>query len=122
MNGAGTLSPEVLGLDELEALFGPGVMVELAGPDPYESVALPELAELAEIARRERLIAMLQGEQLVAMAAFVHAEDAIGMRDSAFAEIALCLGVAHRTADARVGERVGSRRALARDPAFVVRG
>ncbi|HEX3829216.1 MAG TPA: DUF222 domain-containing protein, partial [Sporichthyaceae bacterium] len=103
--------PEVLGWEDLEAMFGPGVVADLAGPDPFYSVARPELDPLDEIARGERLIAMLQGEQLTAMAAFVHGEAAGRELEealaSASAEIALVLGVAHRTADARVGDALG---------------
>src|SRR5258708_18226062 len=102
MAGIAVLSPEVLGWDELEAMFGLGVVAELAGPDRYGAAVLPESDALDEIARCERLIAIIQGNQLAAMAAFVHAETAgrrsgrelDGARDSAYAEIALMLGVA----------------------------
>src|SRR6201747_1830852 len=113
-------SPEVLGWDELEAMFGPDVVAELAGPDPYESVVSPEVDPLDVIARCERLIAMLQGEQLSAMASFMHTQTvgrAWGRESetafaSAFAEIRLVLGVAPSTSDSRVGEAVDLARRL----------
>jgi hypothetical protein len=96
-------------------MFGPGVVAELTGSELYDSAVLPESDALDEIARCERLIAILQGNQLAAMAAFVHAETAgrrsgrefDGARDSAYTEIALTLGVAPRTSDSRVGEALG---------------
>src|SRR3977135_1728934 len=119
MSGAAVSAPEILGWEELEAMFGPGVVAELTGPGLYASGVLPPINELVdaldEIARCERLMAMVQGNQLAAMAAFVHAETA-GRRsgreldwalDSAYAEIALMLGVAPQTSDSRVGEALG---------------
>jgi len=119
MTATAVLAPDVLGWEELEAMFGPGVVAELTGPELYDSVILPPIDELVdaldEIARCERLIAKVQGNQLAAMAAFVHAETAgrrsgrefDGALASAYAEIALMLGVAPRTSDSRVGEALG---------------
>jgi hypothetical protein len=66
---------------------------------------------LAEIARCEEQIAMLHGRQIRAMARFVAAavtdpdyDEPEHAEASAFAEIALVLGVSPRTSDGRVGE------------------
>jgi hypothetical protein len=112
MSTAANTELGVLGWAELEAMFGVETAAELAGPDPWDDTPLDPLAE---ITRCERRIAMLAGEQLAAMVAFVHSEtdgcepgqETDGARDGAYAQIALCLGVAHRTSDSRVDVALG---------------
>jgi hypothetical protein len=73
-----------------------------------------EAYDLACVTRYERHVAGLQGEQTVAMAGFVASyvcdhqvwfpsAEPDAARRSAYAEIALALGIADRTSDARVG-------------------
>jgi hypothetical protein len=107
--------------DELAAWFaldapecdGPGELFECWSPGPVPGAVFEEAYDLACISRYERHVAALQGAQTVAIAGFVQsyvrdhqvwfptAEPDVAGR-SAYAEIALALGLADRTSDARV--------------------
>jgi hypothetical protein len=112
----------VPGLDavELEAWFGADTPEDHYG-DPFEvwtvgpepGSVFDESYDLACVARYERHVAAVQGEQTVAIAGFVAAYvrdhrvwfPTAGLEEaqrSAYAEIALSLGIADRTSDARV--------------------
>jgi hypothetical protein len=86
---------------------------ECWSPGPGPGAVYEEAYDLACITRYERHVAAVQGEQTVAMAGFVasYVRDhrvwfpTAGLdeaRRSAYAEIALALGIADRTSDARV--------------------
>jgi hypothetical protein len=114
---------QVLGFDagEMAAWFaldlpesdGPEDPLECWSPGPQPGAVFDEAYDLACITRYERHVAALQGEQTVAIAGFVQAyvrdhqvwfptaEPDVAGR-SAYAEIALALGIADRTSDARV--------------------
>jgi len=91
---------------------------DFAAPVRCEPLVFHERVDLARIALLESEIARLQGEQVAVIAGFVH--DYAGAhehpellrdypthaRDSAYAEIALALGIAPRTSDSRVGEAI----------------
>src|ERR1700710_1709808 len=124
-------APEVLGWAELEAMFGPDVVAELAGPDPFDSVVSPEVDPLDVIARCERLIAMLQGEQLSNSARWLlhaHADGGAGVGSGIRDGFRVGVrgdrpGVGGRAFDLRLPGRGGgrSRAAPAGDPGRVVR-
>jgi hypothetical protein len=92
---------------------GPGDPFECWSPGPEPGAVFEDAYDLACIARYERHVAAVQGAQTVAIAGFVRsyvrdhqvwfptAEPNVAGR-SAYAEIALSLGVADRTSDARV--------------------